>query len=190
MINIFPTPINIGECEDFADKKDELMNWAYKLKYAHNSVCYSNRLDSWQSPPLEPDNMFNTYSGDLQRLVDEYKITGDMTIKYIWVNVNSTSGYNTLHHHGVITPLSGVFYIKVPENSGDIVFHRPTHLCGSTFYRNISDEFHGENKTMPEYRITPKEGMIVLFPSYLWHLVEPNTSGGDRISISFNISMV
>ena len=33
--------------------------------------------------------------------------------------------------------------------------------------------------------ITPKEGALILFPSYLTHYVPVNT-GGDRYSLSFN----
>ena len=35
--------------------------------------------------------------------------------------------------------------------------------------------------------INPQEGLLVLFPSYIEHFVEPNQSSEDRISISFNL---
>ena len=35
--------------------------------------------------------------------------------------------------------------------------------------------------------VVPKEGKIILFPSFLDHLVEPNLTHEPRISISFNI---
>jgi len=33
----------------------------------------------------------------------------------------------------------------------------------------------------------PKAGMMVIFPSWLWHGVEPNMNDKPRISIAFNI---
>ncbi|NBW70846.1 MAG: hypothetical protein EBR32_05505, partial [Bacteroidetes bacterium] len=36
-------------------------------------------------------------------------------------------------------------------------------------------------------KIEPEEGSIVIFPSYLPHLVEPNNHDDERISISFNV---
>ena len=35
--------------------------------------------------------------------------------------------------------------------------------------------------------IKPKEGLLVLFPSYLYHSVEENLSNDERIVISFNL---
>ena len=32
----------------------------------------------------------------------------------------------------------------------------------------------------------PLEGRIIMFPSWLWHCVEPNESNDIRISVSFN----
>ncbi|MEM7467528.1 MAG: putative 2OG-Fe(II) oxygenase [Pseudomonadota bacterium] len=32
----------------------------------------------------------------------------------------------------------------------------------------------------------PKEGMMLIFPSYLTHMVEPHLSDDERISLSFN----
>ena len=34
------------------------------------------------------------------------------------------------------------------------------------------------------------EGLFLLFPSYLEHFVEPNRSKEERITISFNVSVV
>ena len=37
--------------------------------------------------------------------------------------------------------------------------------------------------------VKPEPGMLVLFPSYLEHSVNPNLSDHERIVISFNISL-
>ena len=39
-------------------------------------------------------------------------------------------------------------------------------------------------------RIKPEEGMLVLFPSWLTHSVDPNMSSDERVVISFNIKDV
>ena len=41
-----------------------------------------------------------------------------------------------------------------------------------------------------EYTIIPREGLLVLFPSYLHHSVGINGSNEDRIIISFNIDLI
>ena len=40
------------------------------------------------------------------------------------------------------------------------------------------------------FSIEPKEGLLVLFPSYLYHSVDLNRSGEERIVISFNINLI
>ena len=37
-----------------------------------------------------------------------------------------------------------------------------------------------------EANIDPIPGRIIMFPSWLWHAVEPNESNDIRISVSFN----
>ena len=37
-------------------------------------------------------------------------------------------------------------------------------------------------------KFQPREGMMIIFPSWLLHYVEPNLCEDDRIAISFNIS--
>ena len=38
--------------------------------------------------------------------------------------------------------------------------------------------------------ISPQEGLLILFPSYLFHSVKENNSGEERIVISFNIDLL
>ena len=40
------------------------------------------------------------------------------------------------------------------------------------------------------FSITPKEGLLVLFPSYLHHSVDMNKAEEERIVISFNIDLI
>ena len=37
-----------------------------------------------------------------------------------------------------------------------------------------------------EVHYTPRAGIIVMFPAWLWHEVQPNESNDTRISVSFN----
>ena len=38
-----------------------------------------------------------------------------------------------------------------------------------------------------EHRIQPREGTLVLFPSYMWHGTEPFAEGGTRLTIAFDL---
>jgi hypothetical protein len=45
----------------------------------------------------------------------------------------------------------------------------------------------GDGQCDPEFRTLPKNGDLLLWPSFLHHLVHPNLVDDPRISISFNV---
>ena len=45
----------------------------------------------------------------------------------------------------------------------------------------------GDGQIDPELRIQPEPGLMLLWPSFLHHLVHPNLSDDIRISVSFNV---
>ena len=81
--------------------------------------------------------------------------------------------------------MSGVYYIKADENSGDLEFYGDSRL---EFYNQLY--FYSSNKnTISFVRYKPIVGRVLIFSSWIPHLVKPNKSDEDRISISFNISI-
>ena len=47
-----------------------------------------------------------------------------MKMNSMWININGPGNYNHSHNHPGCD-LSGVLWLKVPENSGNIVFESP-----------------------------------------------------------------
>jgi hypothetical protein len=83
-----------------------------------------------------------------------------------WLNAMEPGQRTSTHGHDENDEfLSGVYYITVPPDSGDILFH--------------DDPF--------EVRLTPEPGMLLFFPPALVHSVEENRSGERRLSLAFNI---
>lgn len=96
-------------------------------------------------------------------------------ITEMWGNINYKHCFNRPHIHG--ETLAGVFYLKVPENSGRLVLCNPAVRSEGKFVRES------------DYSITPKDFSLIIFPSWLEHYVEPNLSNEKRISISFNAAI-
>lgn len=96
-----------------------------------------------------------------------------------WTNINKSHHYNVLHNHGG-TDIVGVYYAKLPENSGDLFLMRNDGASYSNLYRNMSDQIR--------FACNVECGRLYLFPGHLWHFVTSNMSDEDRISLSFNIS--
>jgi uncharacterized protein (TIGR02466 family) len=98
-----------------------------------------------------------------------------------WINIHDKGGFNFLHMHEQ-SMLSGVFYLQVPEGSGGLVFRDPRpHVLGS-FLKGSGPNAHSD------VTLRPGAGLIVLFPAWLEHFVEPHTGDAPRISIPFNVN--
>ena len=101
-----------------------------------------------------------------------------------WANVLRRGGYNRLHVHPNCN-WSGTYYVDVGkaerEGSGRIEFLDP---------RNRPDMRKTGSETDEWVTIEPTNGKIVMFPSWLYHTVNPYEGEGERISVSFNVSLV
>ena len=70
-------------------------------------------------------------------------------------------------------------------NSGDIIFYDPRLAPVYTYPKAVSPNYLNAQVN----GISPKEGALVLFPSYLDHSVNANLSKEERIVISFNLKL-
>lgn len=109
-----------------------------------------------------------------------------------WYNVNRKYNYNTQHWHPN-SYVSGVFYIKVPENSGHITFLRSDNEVDRMSF--IADHLTDAGKSIDNayinmhHWIPPAVNKLILFPGHLAHTVEQNLTTDEddrRISLSFN----
>lgn len=102
-----------------------------------------------------------------------------------WANVNRYGNYNIVHTHPA-SVWSGVYYVRVgapaPEDkprSGVLELIDPR--AGAEMVAAPGAPF-GLSKI-----IHPRPGEMILFPSWLKHMVHPYWGEGERISIAFNI---
>jgi len=98
-----------------------------------------------------------------------------------WANINDPKAWNKPHLHNGCW-YSGVFYIHAEGDEGDIVFIDKDPKV-------VSDYPHSP-RVNENWSFSPTKGELILFPSALMHMVEPNFTDRDRYSISFNINMV
>lgn len=93
---------------------------------------------------------------------------GEKNINY-WYNVNYKNNYNRVHTHPS-SYISGVYYLKVPSNSGDITFMRSqTELDRLEFITKQLKSYDSTSdpRINTVHWFTPKEGLLLLFPGHL-----------------------
>lgn len=99
----------------------------------------------------------------------------------VWSTILHGAGYDGAHIHDEGW-LSGVYYVKVPDlpddrwaaGEGCIQFGAPPAI-------------YVTEKNQTKRLVKPEPGMLVLFPSYIWHGVQPFTMEGERHAIAFDM---
>jgi tetratricopeptide (TPR) repeat protein len=83
---------------------------------------------------------------------------------------------NHIHPEGWV---SAVFYLSLPndtvdfvEGEGDLCFGQPNFTVKGL---------------LPDFKVTPKESELILFPSYFWHGTVPLSKSEDRLTLAFDI---
>ena len=107
---------------------------------------------------------------------EAFEITG------CWATVLARGAAHKAHSHPN-NYLSGVYYVRTSPGADTINFHDPRNQAG--VIRPPVVELTAENTDQVVVKVT--NGTLLLFPSYLEHSVDANTSEEERVSISFNI---
>ncbi len=168
--------------------------WSTKVDFDNNLL----EREIYEYQKHKPNQTYSNrggYQGDLfynQDWVDmvasncpqrDDKPISDVVV-YPWCNINPKGAYNIRHvHYDTNIFLSGVYYVKVPENSGTIRFWDPR---GALMHVQRDHEYFNDSIAYEE--IIPEPGLLLYFPTWIEHEVTPNQVDEDRITISFNIN--
>lgn len=102
-----------------------------------------------------------------------------------WITKHEPNNFAHSHIHAN-SLLSGVVYLNVPENSGNITFTKD-YKHNNIFFPNIFIEFEEFSEVnCGEFWIKPTEGTILIFPSNVLHSVAKNISNENRYCLAFN----
>ena len=188
-INIFPVPIHVFDVNGFEEIQNQLIDYAYNLKEKDDGVSISNE-GGWHSHPFEVKNIDDVLQKFLINCLSNFpNIHKSINFSVdAWVNINKPGDYNTKHHHPDCH-LSGVLWIKAPEECGRIEFQSPVGFQTYAEIKSYTEEFKNSNNYFQTYYFSPIEGRMLVFPSHLQHQVRENKSNEDRISVSFNIRL-
>jgi uncharacterized protein (TIGR02466 family) len=193
VLRLFPTPVIIGRVDDFEAINAEL-EAAIREKMAVDQGVTKSNIGGWHSKT----DLFD-WAGDAAQRIARAAIelanahTSGLQGRPVsppwrvaaWANASGPGASNMVHTHGAAY-WSAVYYVRVGEGAGGhLLLHDPRmpalrmHAPMLQF-KDCGPEGIG--------RIKPIEGQIVLFPSWLFHSVEPWEDEGDRMSIALNLT--
>ena len=177
--NIQSIPI-LQETIPFKFNLLDLNNIEFTFK-PNNNNYFSNNTQILDLP-----NLINLKLLIEQKLKDfQKKILGieqELYITESWITKTLKDGSHTIHNHPN-SMFSGIFYIQVPDKSF-LNFHFENNLFqwfNFTFNYSDFNEFNSKNLS-----VSVKENDFIIFPSWLEHSVDINSSTTERIILGFN----
>ena len=186
--SVFPSIFTETQCDLYPYIRKDLIDWIYDYQSNTDGVLLTNR-GGWQSSDdfhkQESFSVFKSYIfNNITQSLTHYN--QKFVIDNMWININKKGNYNITHNHPGCF-LSGVFWVKVPENCGNLMFRNPNAFVQDKLIKSATDSISRDYNYYYTFEFVPNEGTMVMFPAHLDHLVEPNESDEDRISIAFNL---
>ena len=184
----FPTPVYIKDLSNVVPLNQYLEQQVIKWSQTDPEGKKRTNVNGWHSKTdMNKKDEYNVLTKELfamqaeiykKELLDLKPVLGNM-----WANINYPGGYNRPHLHPNAL-FSGVYWIKTPEKSGDLMLYEPRQGAQCTMPNRKEGKLPPE--LWREIHYKPKAGVAIMFPSWLWHEVKPNESNDTRISVSFN----
>ena len=163
----------------------DIINWSKQ-----DPGVKKTNVGGWHSPTgmhqrPEYGDLVNEILLMASELFKEEWMTRTPVVGNMWANINYKDGYNRAHAHPN-SMFSGVYYVKTSNDCGKLTFHDPRPGVQVLMPERRNDQIPPKH-LWREFSVDPVENRIIMFPSWLWHLVEPNKTNNMRISVSFNI---
>ena len=181
--NLYPTPIYSAKVDNLDPIQEEMFSALEKTSFKMNPCWASHYLsDVFFRLNVVKEYELSLFVSELAKHIQNYcnylNYTGDCQISESWFSLFRKGNYGHIHHHGA-TDISGVYYIKTNGEDGNLFFETPNqHLGTSKVFSTLT----------PRHEYKPEVGNIMLFPGWLMHGIQTNTTDNERISLSFNIS--
>ena len=193
---LFPTPVYLKMVQDPQKLNKYLYplikEWSKKDKGEEKT----NAGGGWHSPTkMNFKKEYEPLTKELftmqEEIFKDYGMEPKPGLGNMWANINYPGSYNKTHIHPN-AQWSGVYYVKVPKNSGHLFVEDPRPGPNIMLPRRLKGIPRGLWHVVGYPAI---EGQIIMFPAWVPHSVHINESKekgekGWRVSISFNFIQI
>ena len=184
----FPTPIYIKDIPNAVQLNQYLEQQIVKWSQTDPEGKKRTNVNGWHSKTdMNQKEEYNPLTRELFNMQEEIYQKENLSRKPVlgnmWANINYPGNSNRPHLHPN-SLFSGVYWIKTPMKSGNLMLYDPRPGVQMTMPNRKEGKLSPE--LWREVHYEPKAGRCIMFPSWLWHEVKPNKSNDTRISVSFN----
>ena len=188
----FPTPVWTLQLDNYQSINEQMYKFIKITQSKDQQGISKSNIKGWHSKDFnmqenEPKDFIKFILPAIEQVITDMnweKQKQSINIINMWAIINTGGSANLRHQHSNST-ISSAYYVRAPKNSGDIVFYDPRPAPVYTYPKAVNPNLLNAQVN----GISPKEGALVLFPSYLDHSVNENLSNEERIVISFNITI-
>lgn len=180
--NIFSVPLYISNVtmEEKINIESAILNYDFDFIKGIEQGADSESLGTDQSKNFFSLGTFDFFESVVRNHLHNYlkdvdSEIFDFDIDVAWVN-KTKKGLNIPTHNHRDADISCVYYVKTNSTDGDLVLYSPNPAIDASRWIGAGSQI----------RITPKEGQILFFPSWLLHSTTLNSTSEDRISIAID----
>lgn len=149
-------------------------------KYLNYTAFDEKKRNIWENSNIYIQKL-KTYMDEQGKLFVQEKMQNiPIHLGRAWIQIYNKNQCIDVHHHAY-SILTCVFYVTVPENSGDLILVDPR---GSVIQYDIYRSEAALDAT--SIRFKPKEGSLIFFPGYMLHYTELNVNDKKRRCIAAN----
>ena len=177
-------------CEEYLNKYGDIfgMNENHISTYRNTDINPEFKKDTRVSPLIEYliENSLKFLSHQNVNPTQFEKSIRDHHM--VLINKITKGGSHVKHAHPK-SLISGCFYLKCSEDPSPIIFSDPRDYYKYIQYDQL---YNAENYSClyPDFFIPVKQGLCLMWPSWLEHEVPFSTDDSERISIAFNLGLI
>ena len=182
----FPTPIYIADIKHPTLNQElerDIIAWSNQEKGVVRTNIKGWHSDTNMNELPEYQKLVRMLYECQKTIYQQEHYESEPFLGNMWANINPPGGMNRAHQHPN-SLWSGVYWIKTPENCGDLKIDDPRSSAAMCRPRQKPGELPTRLHRETHYK--PIAGRCIMFPSWLMHCVDPNQSNDIRISVSFN----
>lgn len=193
IFDLFPQPVFKFKVKNFKEHNSKLIPYIYEMQKIDKEGQDRSNYGGWHSKPFDlkiKDSAQNNFLKEVtQYIFDTFLALGwkideknKIRVREMWAIINKKNDFNIEHTHPNAY-LSAAYYVKASNNCGRFIACNP-NIVSRAYYPAIKETNKYNQKNLG---LEVEEGDLLIFPAYLPHKVEKNSSEEDRIVISFNI---
>lgn len=152
------------------DNEKGILDTFYQLKKEYPKMANKSNEGGWQSDNVQQAPFMIGIIKMIEFAVLSQWGTGGF-VRDLWINISGKGHSNAIHSHFHQTrfpqAITGVYYLKVPDENSPLYFYNPSNIDFREAY-------------------FPKAHDLIMFPCNVYHSVAVNQSDEDRVSVAFN----